>query len=284
VPVEAEVDGVRVRRCYSISSGASAARESQITITVKRVPGGRLSNWLHDDARPGKIVTLGDPAGQFVVADRRRRKPLLLVAGGSGITPVIGILRDLELRGDLEDVTLIHAARTDADAIFGRELAMMAKQNPGFQLIAHRDATEGVLDASTIRTYAPYLGARDIYVCGPPGLVDLVIGLGEEAGATVHHERFVAPPRRPVVAGTPATVQLRARRVTLPAAAPLLVELEGAGERPAHGCRMGICNSCRCKKVSGTVEDLTTGLISSEPNEEIRLCTSIARSDLELAL
>lgn len=283
VPVEAEVNGVRVRRCYSISSGASAPREDRITITVKRVPGGKMSNWLHDHARPGTMLTLGEPAGDFVVSDRRRR-PLLLVAGGSGITPVIAILRDLELRDDLEDVTLIHAARTDADAIFSRELATMAHQHPGFRLIAHRDATDRVLDAATIRTYAPYLGARDIYVCGPPGLVDLVTTTGEAAGATVRHERFVAPPRRPAVAGIPALVQLRARSVTLPAAQPLLFELEGAGERPAHGCRMGICNSCRCTKVSGTVEDVTTGAMSSEPNEEIRLCISIARSDLELAL
>lgn len=283
VPVEAEVDGVRVRRCYSISSGASAPREDRITITAKRVPGGKLSNWLHDHARPGTVVTLGEPAGEFVVPDHRRR-PVLFVAGGSGITPVIAILRDLEQREELEDVALIHVARTDADAIFGRELATIAHANPGFQLISHRDANDGMLDAAAIRTYAPYLGARDIYVCGPPGLVDLVINIGEAAGATVRHERFVAPPRRPRIVGAPALVQLRGRSVTLAATQPLLFELEGAGERPAHGCRMGICNSCRCKKVSGTVEDVTTGAVSSEPNEEIRLCMSIARSDLELAL
>lgn len=283
VPVEAEVDGVRVRRCYSISSGASAARDARITITVKRVPGGRLSNWLHDHARAGTMLTLGEPAGEFVVPDHRRR-PVLLVAGGSGITPVIAILRDLEQREELEDVALIHVARTDADAIFRRELALMAQSNPGFQLISHRDATDGMLDAATIHTYAPYLGARDVYVCGPPGLVDLVTTVGEAAGAKVRHERFVAPPRRPATPGAPALVQLRARNVTVAAAQPLLFELEDAGERPAHGCRMGICNSCRCKKVSGTVEDIATGALSSEPNEEIRLCTSIARSDIELAL
>jgi ferredoxin-NADP reductase len=283
VPVEAEVDGVRVRRCYSISSGASAPREDRVTITVKRVAGGKLSNWLHDHARPGTVVTLGEPAGEFVVPDHRRR-PVLFVAGGSGITPVIAILRDLEQREELEDVALIHVARGDADAIFGREFESIAHANPGFQLIAHRDAVDGMLDATTLHTYAPYLGARDIYVCGPPGLVDLVIHTGEAAGATVRHERFVAPPRRPRLVGAPALVQLRGRNVTLPATQPLLFELEGAGERPAHGCRMDICNSCRCKKVSGTVEDVTTGAVSSEPNEEIRLCMSIARSDLELAL
>lgn len=283
VPVEAEVDGVRVRRCYSISSGASAPREDRITITVKRVPGGKLSNWLHDRAKPGTVVTLGEPAGEFVVPDHRRR-PVLFVAGGSGITPVIAILRDLEQRDELQDIALIHVARTDADAIFARELAAIAHDHPGFQLISHRDSTDGLLDDATLRTYAPYLGARDIYVCGPPGLVDLVTSIGEAAGAKVRHERFVAPPRRPAKAGAPALVQLRARSITLPASQPLLFELESAGERPAHGCRMGICNSCRCTKVSGTVEDANTGALSSEPNEEIRLCTSIARSDLELAL
>jgi ferredoxin-NADP reductase len=281
VPIEVEIDGVRTRRCYSISSGASAPRARRITITVKRVPGGRMSNWLNDELAPGDIVGLGAPGGEFVVASPG---PLLLVAGGSGITPIIAILRDLEARAALGHVVLVHVARRDADAMFGRELATMARQHPALRLIAHRSTGQGRLDAAALRALVPDVATRAIYVCGPPGLVDVVTEAA--GGATVHHERFVASPRATttVTATTPITVQLRGRSLALAGAAPLLEELEHAGERPAHGCRMGICNSCRCRKRAGSVEDVVTGLVSSEPDQEIRLCVSIARSDLELAL
>jgi ferredoxin-NADP reductase len=299
VPVEVEIDGVRVRRCYSISSGASSSgasssgasppRARRITITVKRVPGGKVSSWLHDRVRPGHVVTLGAPAGDFVVADPGPgpARPLLLVAGGSGVTPIIAILRDLEARGALRDVTLLHAARTDADAIFGRQLAAIAGRHPSLRLIAHRSSTHGRLDAALLRRHVPDLADREIYGCGPAGLIELVTDAA--AGAPVHHERFVAPHPRPRVgdgdgAAQPVTVRLRGRSLPLAGAAPLLVELERAGERPAAGCRMGICNSCRCRKQRGTILDLTTGAVSSEPDQEIRLCVSVARSDLELDL
>lgn len=279
VPIEVEIDGVRTRRCYSISSGASAPRARRITITVKRVRGGRMSSWLHDELAPGDLVGLGAPGGDFVVASPA---PLLLVAGGSGITPIIAILRDLEARCALGDVVLVHVARRDSDAIFGRELATLARQYPALRLIAHRSAAHGRLVAATLSALVPDARARAIYVCGPPGLVDLVTEVA--ADATVHHEPFVPRARPRPSTAAPVTVQLRGRSLALAGAAPLLEELEHAGERPAHGCRMGICNSCRCHKRTGTVEDVVTGVVSSEPDQEIRLCVSIARSDLELAL
>lgn len=279
VPVGVEIDGVRTQRCYSISSGASRPGAQRIAITVKRAPGGRVSNWLHDELDAGDIVRLGAPAGDFVVSTPA---PLLLVAGGSGITPIMAILRDLEARQALGDVVLVHAARCDSDAIFGRELAAMARQHSSLRLIAHRDTEHGRLSAAALRTLVPDAGTREIYVCGPSGLLDLVTAIA--SGATVHHERFVAPSRRNSATRASVSVRLRGRSVVLPGAAPLLDELEHAGERPTHGCRMGICHTCRCRKRTGSVEDVATGLVSSEPDQEIRLCVSIARSDLELAL
>jgi len=278
VPIELEIDGVRTTRCYSISSGASLPGARRITITIKRLPGGKVSNWMHDHVRPGHVVTLGAPAGDFVVEGSR---PLLLIAGGSGITPIVAIVRDLERNHRLHDVILIHTAHGDADAVFGRELATIASQHPSLRLIAHRSGADGRLDTALLRRHVPDLTDRAIYVCGPAGLIDLVT----ELGTMVHHERFVAQPvrqPRPATTAQPVTIRLRDRSIAIAGAASLLVELEQAGERPASGCRMGICNTCRCRKQSGIVEDLTTGAISSEPDQEIRLCVSIARSDLVL--
>jgi ferredoxin-NADP reductase len=282
VPVELELDGVRVRRCYSISSGASDRTARRIAITVKRVPGGRVSSFLHAHLRVGAVVRLGEPAGDFVIPAPPPAK-LLLVAGGSGITPIIAIARDLATRGALADVVVIHAARTDAAACFGRELAALATTTHGLRVIAQR-AADGRLTAGGVHRRVPDLAEREIYVCGPPGLMEVITeaALAVGAGARVHRERFVAS-RAASRTGTAATIRLAHRSVAIDGDGTLLEHLERAGERPAHGCRMGICHSCRCRKVSGTVEDIVTGAISSEPDQEIRLCVSIARSDLELA-
>jgi ferredoxin-NADP reductase len=274
VPVEVEIEGVRVRRCYSISSGGSAPGRQRIEITVKCVPGGRVSTWMHEHLAVGAVVRLGPPAGDFTVAAPAK---LLLVGAGSGITPIAAIVRDLVARGAARDVIVIEAARSDADAIFADDLAALADER-GLQIIAHR----GPLTAETIRAHAPDLAAREVYVCGPAPVMDLLEHL---AGPRVHLERFAPAARARTPVATRARVHLAVANRTVEIAGGTLLEgLERAGERPAHGCRMGICNTCRCTKRSGTVEDLVTGAISSEPDQEIRLCVSAAHSDLELSL
>lgn len=283
VPLEVEIEGVRVRRCYSISSGGSDPGRRMIEVTVKKVPGGRVSTWMHDHLAVGAVVRLGAPAGDFTVTPLAPK--LLLIGAGSGITPIAAIVRDLARRRAAHDVIVIEAARSDADAIFADELAAFATRRSlaqhapthRLQVIAHR----GPLDAATLCAYAPDLADREVYVCGPAPVMDLVEQL---VGPRVHLERFVAVTRAPSTA-TRARVHLAVANRTVEIAAGTLLEgLEQAGERPAHGCRMGICNSCRCTKRSGTVEDLVTGTISSEPDQEIRLCVSAAHSDLELSL
>ena len=290
VPVELEVDGVRLRRCYSISSGSSSPGARRIAITVRRVDGGRVSTALHQ-LRRGDRVTLGDPAGAFVLDPAARK--LLLVAGGSGVTPIIAMLRELASRsgasgGDQAglDIVVVHGSRRADDAIFGDELASLATRVPWLRLHARRDDEVGRLDAAAFAALVPDLADRETFVCGPPGLINVVTAAAGAAGALhrVHLERFVAAPI--ASATSDATVQLvRAGvRVVASGPGPLLAQLERAGQRPAYGCRMGICNTCRCRKRSGTVEDVTTGAVSSEPDQDIRLCVSLARSDLELEL
>jgi stearoyl-CoA 9-desaturase NADPH oxidoreductase len=300
VPVELEIDGVRVRRCYSISSGSSPPGARRIAITVRRVAGGRVSPALCQ-LRRGAVVGLGLPAGDFVL-DAAVPPKLLLVGGGSGITPIMAIVRDLAARGagvtGAPDVVVIHGTRSRRDAIFGHELASLATRFSWLTLHARHDddgagrlGAPGRLDAARLCALVPDLADREIFVCGPPGLMDLVTRAASDAGVLdrVHHERFVAAaPRAISGGGDPAAVTVAlvraGTRVIAAGPGPLLAQLERAGQRPPHGCRMGICQSCRCRKLHGTVEDCLTGAVSSEPDQEIRLCVSIARSDLALAL
>jgi ferredoxin-NADP reductase len=302
VPIELEVNGVRLRRCYSISSGSALPGARRIAITVRRVAGGRVSCALHR-LRPGAIVGIGRPAGDFVLEPPARgvSPKLLLIGGGSGITPIMAMVRDLAARArgaaGSADVVVIHGSRGRHDAIFGDELASLSTRFPWLRLHARRDdggTTGGRLDAAGLHALVPDLADREIFVCGPPGLMETVTRAAGDAGALhrVHQERFVVPALRAgaadeeASAARPATVALVRTGIEVVAAGPgpLLAQLERAGQHPPYGCRMGICHTCRCRKLRGIVEDSSTGAVSSEPDQEIRLCVSIARSDLELEL
>jgi ferredoxin-NADP reductase len=279
--VDVEIDGVRHRRCYSISSPPSDPR---VAITVKRVAGGRVSPWLHDHVRPGHVLRLGPAAGDFVLEPGEPASPLLLIGGGSGLTPLMSILRDLVGRGAVRDVVLVVHARHHGDVIFRRELDAIAARHAGLQRHVHLDD----LDEARLARRVPDFATRTTLVCGPAGLMARVerMWAAAGAGARLRLERFAAPPLTVPAPGAPVAVRLAtsARTVAADGAGTLLEQLERAGERPPSGCRMGICLSCRCRKRSGVVENLRTGALSSDPDEDIQLCISRARSDLELAL
>lgn len=278
VEVEVEIDGVRVRRCYSLSSAPSDPRP---TITVKRVEGGRVSSWMHARLRAGDVVGLGAPSGDFVLPEVTPSKVLLL-SGGSGATPVMSMLREMASKGEVGDVVYAHCARTRDDVLFADELRALAARHPGLRVVLHCGAA---LDGEGLRAWVPDFAARETFLCGPSGMMTLVEGVWAEAGVTerLRRERFSAP--RAVEGGATAKVRLAVtqRTVEARAGATLLEALEGAGERPAYGCRMGICNTCRCRKRAGTVVDAVTGAVSSAADEDIRLCVSVAKSDVELA-
>lgn len=284
VPVEVEIDGARVRRCYSISS---APGDGHVAITVKRVPGGRVSGFLHDHVHEGSVIGLGTPAGDFVLGGSPSAG-LLLLSGGSGATPGMAILRDMAARGAVRSVVYVQAARSAADVIFRDELRALAKEHPGLRLVFRLDdeATTGPLDEAELRALVPDFAERETLLCGPPGMMDAMERIWSRAGARdwLRTERFVAA-RPPAATADGVTLRLSRSARSVPAGpGTLLEQLERAGERPAYGCRMGICQTCRCRKLTGTVEDLLTGAVSSEPDQEIRLCVSVARSDLNLAL
>ena len=286
VTVDVAIEGVRVQRCYSLSS---APGEGRVAITVKRVAGGRVSSWMHDRVRRGAVLDLGMPVGEFVLTAAPAK--LLLVSGGSGITPVMSVLRDLARRDAIDDVVFVHAARSARDVVFARELEGLAARHANLRVSLHLESEGPRLDRKSLSASVPDLAEREAMLCGPPPMMEALAPTWTESSLAdrLKVERF-APAVRVVVApgGPPAKVKLdlvrSGRTVTTERPETLLEQLERGGERPAHGCRMGICNTCLCRKRAGVVEDLVSGEISSEPDQDIRLCTSLARSDLELAL
>lgn len=287
--IEVEIDGVRARRCYSISS---APGDALVSITVKRMPGGRVSTWLHEHVRTGHVVRLGAPTGDFVLPATAPDK-LLLLSGGSGITPVMSMLRDLAAREALHDVVFVHHARSLLDVIFRKELTELAARHRGLRLHLCLDddvsAPRG-FDEARFAELVPDFAERSTFLCGPGPLMDRVGRLWERVGASdlLERERFTPALRLVSPVASPNGVQVRLvrseRDVVAEGEGSLLEQLERAGERPVHGCRIGICHSCKCRKQSGTVQNLVTGEVSGEPDQEIQLCISVPRSDLELDL
>lgn len=285
VPVEVEVDGVTMVRCYSVSS---APHQKHLALTVKRVPGGRVSGALHDRLRVGDVLRLGAPTGDFVLPAQPPEK-LLLLSGGSGVTPVMAILRSLANANAMPDIVFLHAARSAKDVVFHAELRRLAALHSGLRLeIVLDDAPDGRLDPSKLRSLVPDLAERVTMMCGPSGMMDALTPVFSDAGIAhrLRTERFALETRPVRATGPSPKVKLTLLRSKKTAATEcsgtLLEALERSGETPAHGCRMGICNTCLCRKKSGIVEDTVTGAVSAEPDADIRLCTSRALSDLEL--
>ncbi len=280
--VEVEIDGVRHRRPYSISS---APGDPRVAITVKRAARGRVSAWLHACVRPGHVLRLGQAAGDFVLPHPTPAK-LLFLSAGSGITPVMAMLRDLASRGEVRDLAFVHHARTRHDVIFRGDLLDLAAHHRGLRLDLRLADAGGRFDEDELRRLVPDFLERDTFLCGPPGVMERAERLWQSQGAAcrLHVERFV-PAVRPDGRGRGARITLARSGRSFPSAGgTLLDELERAGEGPASGCRMGICHTCKGRKRCGTVENLLTGAVSSDPDVDIQLCISVPRSDVELGL
>jgi len=289
VNLAVEIDGVRHQRCYSPASVEGSG--ATIEITTKRHPGGLVSNFLVDRARPGMVVGLSAGEGDFQLP-RPRPDSVLLIGGGSGITPLMAILRTLLGEGYDRPVALLHYA-PDADrCIYRDELERLAAAHPNFTLARSytREPGAGELDGHFTPLHLPQSALdfteAETFACGPPALLDAVRGTWANGlEQRLHVESFVPPTFVPV--GEPGEGTIAFADSDLEVAdsgASLLEQAEAAGLRPAYGCRMGICHTCTCRKRSGTHKNLVTGEVSSAPDEEIQLCVSAALGDLTVEL
>ena len=285
VVVEVEINGRRLHRSFSLSSAPRADR--RLEITVKRQPGARVSGWLHDSLRVGDMLRLSAPGGGFLTPDGD--DPVLLLSAGSGITPLMAMLEDLHRRQPQRRVVFIHACRAPEDFIFAARLQQLARDWPQLQLHVHYSAQAGRFDAGALARWLPHYRDFQARTCGPRALVAEVEQLYRDAGVPqrIRSESYlgrVLPPSAANDQSHAVHCSKTEQMFTASARSSLLGEAEAAGLRPAHGCRIGICKTCQCSKRSGTVENLRTGEISSEPDELIQLCISVARSPLELVL
>jgi stearoyl-CoA 9-desaturase NADPH oxidoreductase len=276
------MDGRWRWRSYSLTSPASgkgSGADRTVTITVKAMPEGFLSSHLVAGVEPGTIVRLAAPQGNFVLPEPAPPSILFLTAG-SGITPVMSMLRTLVRRDQIGDIAHLHSAPTESDVMFAGELAALAAKHPSYRLRVRETRAEGRLDLARLSQELPDWRDRQTWACGPEGLLNEAEKVWSAAGVRdrLHLERFAVSRAAPVGAGGTVTFAQSGRTVTADAATSLMDAGENAGVQMPFGCRMGICQSCVVSLVEGHVRDLRTGQ-KHEPGSRVQTCVSTASGD-----
>jgi ferredoxin-NADP reductase len=280
------VDGRWRWRSYSLTSspaetsGSGAART--VTITVKAMPEGFLSTHLVAGVEPGTIVRLAAPQGNFVLPHPSPQSILFLTAG-SGITPVMSMLRTLVRRNQIGNITHLHSAPTESDVMFRAELAALAADQAGYRLQVRETRKQGRLDLASLDQEVPDWRERQTWACGPEGMLAQAERVWSAAGLgdRLHLERFAVSKAAPAGAGGTVTFIRSGRAVAADAATSLMDAGEGAGVQMPFGCRMGICQSCVVSLVEGHVRDLRTGA-EHDPGTRVQTCISAASGDCAL--
>ena len=267
VRIGIDVDGVRTWRAYSLTHGPRADRT--ISITVKAVPDGKVSNHLVRNTQVGTMVYLEQAAGEFVLPTEAPTK-LLFVTAGSGITPVIGMLRNLYpstdsgvLRPERSagyDIVVVHVAPTQPDSIFNSDLHALADAG-AITLVARYDDEHGVLNVNDLDHLVPDLSERKTLACGPAGLLDALTAHHEARGLELGMEQFRTSRVEPGDGGSVAFAD--GLTVEVDGATSILDAAEESGVLMPSGCRMGICFGCVLPMKEGAVRDLRNGAITT---------------------
>ena len=276
-----EIDGVRQWRSYSLSAPEGA--DPAITVTAM----GHVSGALVHGTKPGDVLFLAPPQGDFTLPAHPR--PLLMLTAGSGITPVMSMIRTLIPRRTDADVVLVHVARSPADALFLEELHETADQFPGLTFLPWFTDERGRRPDFTMLTdleaLCPDWRDRAAYSCGPASLVDDVEALWAAEGGELTIERF-APVLLEGAGGEGGRITFEKSDVEVDAdgATPLLDAGESAGVLMPSGCRMGICRSCLIPLVAGQMRDLRTGEVHGEEGDLVQTCVNAAAGPVHLDL
>jgi ferredoxin-NADP reductase len=285
VRVSIDIDGIRHTRCYSPACSVHAP--GYLEMTVKAHPEGKVSSFLNQSAHRGMVVGLSAADGDFVLpADRPER--LLLISGGSGVTPVMSMLRTLCHEGHAGAVTFVHYAPRREDVIYRDALDEIATRYSNVRVlpVCTREGG-GHLSREQLSDLVPDAGSAQTYVCGPPGLIESARRIWAEDGIErlLHVESFLPPPLSLASDSAEGSVSFaRTGETVRNNGRSLLEQAEEAGLGPQFGCRMGICHTCTCRKTAGSVRNLLTGEVSSSDEEDIQICISTPAGDVEIDL
>lgn len=295
VAIGAEIDGVRHHRTYSITSAPSASR-SRIEIAVQRVQGGLMSGHLTERAQLGDVVYVGAPAGEFTLPNPLDASaPLLFLTGGSGVTPIMSMLRELEVRArsghTVPSVVAVHHSPDRQSTMFADELDRLSNDNRWLRVVTvhtrdtNADGADNRLNPARLESYCNDWRQRRTYVCGPASLIEFATASWESNGllAQLHLERFnpVRPARLDDLDGAVTTLARSGMVAETRADDTILDAVERAGALVPSGCRTGVCHTCTTRIVSGCVRDVRDGRIH-DAEAHVQICVAQPLTDVVL--
>jgi 3-ketosteroid 9alpha-monooxygenase subunit B len=276
-----------VARCYSLCS--SPLTDDALTVTVKQTPGGYASHWIAGNVRPGSVLDVLPPAGMFVPASLD--DDFLLLAAGSGITPVMSILKSVLAAGGGR-VVLVYANRDERSVIFGSALKDLLAAAGARLLVVHwLDVLQGLPTGAALIPLLRSYGSYQIFASGPDPFLSAVReaaaavgvpprGVRVERFLSLQHNPFDAP--EPVAGGVAATLEVtldgETRSLAWPAGTRMLDVLIDANLDPPYSCRDGICGACACTLSGGKVEMVSNEVLQDADLADglILACQSVA--------
>jgi len=285
VRVGVVIDGVHHWRAYSLTSEPGRP-DGTISVTPKLVDGGTVSPFLVREAKPGAVVRLGGVEGDFVLPEEGLDR-MLFISAGSGVTPIMSMLRSLHARDAVDDVVHVHSARTEDDVIFGSELRELERRRGGYRLVCRYTARQPRFVPADLDEVCPDWRERETFASGPGELLDALIEHFERAGSAerLHFERF-QPRIGGGQEGEGGSVRfLRSdTEVECDGGTPILVAGEEAGLELPFGCREGICHTCIGTLRGGRVRDLRNGRLGGQEGESVRTCINAPEGAVEIEL
>lgn len=288
-----EIDGKKHCRAYSLCS--SPSRPDKLAITVKRVPGGLVSNWLLDHLQPGQLVTAGAPAGEFYLQTEAVPQEVVLLSSGCGITPMLSMSQWLLDNNQRTTIRFIHSARDLDNVIFREELLSLASRFENFhlELVLSRSGTNpSRLTQARLAELVPDSHGAQAYLCGPQDYMDQAAGWLLEMGFSadqIFKEDF-SPTAALSCAVTDVHYHLEVpafgKATTINESETLLDAMEREGLPIIGACRTGVCGSCKCKVTAGQVISTSESTLTAEEIAAgyVLACSTRAKSDLSVDL
>jgi len=293
-PVIIEYQGSRYERSYSLTQ----LNPQLVVLTVKKVQQGIVSSWLVDQAKVGDIIEFGQPYGDMCLTAHQPN--LLLLAAGSGITPMYSLLEawSKQKNNINQKVQLMYWVKQQADSAFLQRFEQLSEKHPQFSFKIFYTQADVDLPSDLTSVSTQQLSSRinqqhiedidvlntSVYACGPSGFVTTVESLFANS-PNLKSEAFSLSPISHELMGTVnITLSKSQKTVSIARGQSILLGLEQQNIRPTHGCRMGICNKCACPKVQGATKNLVNGSENTEPGSLLKLCVNTAQTDLIIDL
>ncbi len=289
IQVSIEINGVIFHRIFSISSSISDFEDKkQIRLTIQKQHGGKVTPYIFDSLKAGEYIRISEAMGVFTL-ENSRQSNILMVAGGVGITPILSMLKSVEIND--RNISLLYYATSEKPHLFSEELIAAGIKMKNISVHFINSDKEGFFSSNHLKKYCPDFESRDLYLCGPEAMdkhVKKVLAENNFDSSKIFSEAFTAQkpfnPDNKEIKQVTITLGNSKKAFTVSNDKPILELLENNGQQPKYGCRMGICNQCSCKKTSGVVYNHHDNNVSGTGEEYIKICSTFPMGDIKIEL